>query len=317
MKLIVSVIFSFLFTTAHAQNNKKDFTQYVNPFIGSASQQNSLSGSVFPGACLPFGMVQLSPDTYDAPEDPASGYNYNEKTIVGFSHTHLNGTGVGDLYDILVQPVTGTPLWQPGEAAKSGSGYRSSFSHATEKASPGYYTVELDDYKVKAELTATQHVGFHKYRFPATDSAYILFDLDHSLDKKRTYWVCKVIAAHMKQVDAYTIEGYRIITGWARLRKVYFIAKFDQPVSGAVFVNGKKIFAGTDLINGNSSKAAFKFNTNKNSTVQMKVALSTTSVADAYKNLSAELPGWDFERTVAGAKAIWNKALSVIDAEGT
>ena len=117
MKITGSIIFSLLFTAGFAQNNKKDFTQYVNPFIGSASQQNSLSGSVFPGACVPFGMVQLSPDTYDAPEDPASAYNYNEKTIVGFSHTHLNGTGVGDLYDILVQPLTGTPLWQPGDAA--------------------------------------------------------------------------------------------------------------------------------------------------------------------------------------------------------
>ena len=318
MKIAGSLIFSFLFTAAFAQKNKKDFTQYVNPFIGSASQANSLSGSVFPGACMPFGMVQLSPDTYDAPEEPASGYDYVQKTIVWFSHTHLNGTGVGDLYDVLVQPITGTPLWQPGDAAKPRSGYRSAFSHATEKASPGYYTVQLDDYNVKVELTATAHVGFHKYSFPKTDSATsILIDLDHSLDKKRPYWVCKVIAAQMKQVDAYTVEGYRILTGWARLRKVYFVAKFDRPISGSVYVNGKKVFAHTDLINGNSSKAAFSFNTTENNTVKMKVALSTTSVADAYKNLNAELPGWDFKKAVAAAKETWNKALSVIDAEGT
>ncbi len=317
MKITATIILCFLFTIGSAQNKKKDLTQYVNPFIGSASQANALSGSVFPGACMPFGMVQLSPDTYDAPEDPASGYNYNEKTIVGFSHTHLNGTGVGDLYDVLVQPVTGMPLWQPGEAAKPGSGYRSSFSHETEKASPGYYAVQLDDYKINVELTATAHVGFHKYQFPKTDSSYVLFDLDHTLDKKRGYWVCKVIAAHMKQVDAYTVEGYRILTGWARLRKVYFVAKFDQPIQQAFFVNGKKIFTDAGLINGNSSKAAFRFNASSGNVVQMKVALSTTSIADAYKNIVAELPGWNFEATAANAKAAWNKALSVIDAEGT
>ncbi len=298
-----------------AQTPAKDYTQFVNPFIGSASQGNSLSGSVFPGACVPFGLVQLSPDTYDAPEEPASGYDYTQKTIVGFSHTHLNGTGVGDLYDILVQPVTGTPLWQPGDAAKPRSGYRSSFSHSTEKAHPGYYSVKLDDYNVNVELTATAHVGFHRYHFPATDSAYVLFDMDHTLDKKRNYWVCKIIESHIKQVDAYTVEGYRILTGWAKLRKVYFVARFDQPIQQSFFVNGRKMYTNVDVINGNNSKAAFRFK--GNGTVQMKVALSTTGIAEAYKNLAAELPGWNFDTTVAAAKAEWNKTLSVIDAEGT
>ncbi len=317
MRILVLAILCLSFTILHAQTPKKDYTQYVNPFIGSASQANSLSGSVFPGACVPFGMVQLSPDNFDAPEEPASAYDYVQKTIVGFSHTHLNGTGVGDLYDIMVQPLTGTPLWQPGDAAKPRSGYRSSFSHETEKASPGYYGVKLDDYDVNVELTATAHVGFHKYQFPKTDSAYVLFDLDHTLDKKRSYWSCKIIAAQMRQVDAYTIEGYRILTGWARLRKVYFVAKFDQPIQQSFFVNGRKVFPGVNLVNGNSSKAAFRFNSNEGSVVKMKVALSATSVADAYKNLTAELPGWDFISTVAKAKTAWNNVLSVIDADGT
>ncbi|HMX37832.1 MAG TPA: hypothetical protein PKA94_11125, partial [Ferruginibacter sp.] len=260
MRISFFLLFSFFITGVVAQKSKKDFTQYVNPFIGSASQANSLSGSVFPGACMPFGMVQLSPDNFDAPEEPASAYDYVQKTIVGFSHTHLNGTGVGDLYDVLVQPITGTPQWQPGDAAKPRSGYRSSFSHATEKASPGYYAVKLDDYDVNVELTATEHVGFHKYRFPETDSAYVLFDLDHTLDKKRSYWVCKVIAGHMKQADAYTIEGYRLLTGWARLRKVYFVVKFDQPIQRTLFANGRRVFADAGLVNGNAAKAAFGFN---------------------------------------------------------
>ncbi|MFM6925005.1 MAG: GH92 family glycosyl hydrolase [Ferruginibacter sp.] len=318
MKLFGSLICSLLFVSTSAQITRKDFTQYVNPFIGTAqTDTSSLSGSIFPGACMPFGMVQLSPDVYDAPEDPASAYNYKEKTIVGFSHTHLNGTGVGDLYDVLVQPVTGMPLWQPGDASKPRSGYRSVFSHNTEKASPGYYSVQLDDYHVKVELTATPHVGFHKYNFPKTDSAYVLFDLDHTLDKKRPYWFCKVVAAHMKQVDKYTIEGYRILTGWARLRKIYFVAKFDQPILQSVFVNGKKIFTDATLVNGNAAKAAFRFNTNKNSTVQMKVALSATGIEDAYRNMAAELSDWNFERATATAKIAWNRTLSVIDAEGT
>lgn len=317
MRIPFLVILSFLCIESNAQKNKKDFTRYVNPFIGSASQANSLSGSVFPGACMPFGMVQLSPDNFDAPEEPASAYDYVQKTIVGFSHTHLNGTGVGDLYDVLVQPLTGTPQWQPGDAAKPRSGYRSSFSHATEKASPGYYAVKLDDYNVNVELTATPHVGLHKYHFPKTDSAYVLFDLDHTLDKKRTYWVCKVIAAHLKQVDAFTVEGYHILTGWARLRKVYFVVKFDQPIQRSVFANGRRVFTDASLVNGNAGKAAFKFNSSNGSVVQMKVALSTTSIADAYRNMNAELPGWNFDATAAAAKKAWNDALSVIDAEGT
>jgi predicted alpha-1,2-mannosidase len=295
----------------------KNVTQYVNPFIGTAPVNNSLSGSVFPGACVPFGLVQVSPDNYDAPEDPASAYNYNEKTIVGFSHTHLNGTGVGDLYDVLVQPLIGTPLWQPGDASRPRSGYRSAFSHSTEKANPGYYTVELDDYKVKVELTATTHVGFHRYTFPSTDSAYVLFDLDHTLDKKRTYWTCKVLAAHIKQVDAYTIEGYRVLTGWARLRKVYFVAKFDRPVQEVLFSSGRRVLANAGLVNSNAAKLAARFDTRVSGLVQMKVALSTTSIEAAYKNLSAELPGWDFEATVKKADEVWNKTLSVIEAEGT
>ena len=318
MKIHSLVVCSFLFTTnLSAQTASKDFTQFVNPFIGSASQDKSLSGSVFPGACVPFGLVQLSPDNYDAPEEPASAYDYTQKTIVGFSHTHLNGTGVGDLYDVLVQPLTGTPLWQPGEVAKPRSGYRSAFSHSTEKASPGYYAVKLDDYNVNVELTATAHVGFHRYKFPSTDSAYVLIDMDHTLDKKRNYWVCKIIETHIKRVDDYTIEGYRVLTGWAKLRKVYFVAKFDRLIQQSSFVNGRKLYSGVNVVNGTAGKAAFRFESKTGSTVQMKVALSTTSIAEAYKNLAAELPGWNFNATAAAAKAEWNKTLSVIDADGT
>jgi predicted alpha-1,2-mannosidase len=316
MKQIVLIVcLGILAATGFSQT--KDFTRYVNPFIGSASQGSALSGCVFPGACFPFGLVQVSPDNYDAPEEPASAYDHTQKTIVGFSHTHLNGTGVGDLYDVMVQPLTGTPKWVPGDAGKPGSGYRSSFSHETEKAYPGYYAVRLEDNNVGVEVTATAHVGFHRYTFPNVDSSYVLFDLDHTLDKKRNYWVCKVIETHFRQVDQYTVEGYRVLTGWAKLRKVYFVAKFDKPITEAIFANGRKIYPGVNVINGNNSKAAFRVDTRRNGTVYMKVALSTTSIAGAYKNMSAEIPDWNFYGTRDKAKQEWNKLLSVVEAEGT
>lgn len=293
--------------------SKKDYTQYVNPFIGTAPRSASLSGSVFPGACVPFGLVQLSPDTYASPDDPASAYNYEDSSIVGFSHTHLSGTGVADLYDILVQPITGLLKWVPGDRLHPELGYRSRFSHASEKASPGYYRVFLSDYKVLAELTATSHVGFHRYTFPATDSAYVLFDLDHSLNKKRPYWVCHAISEQVRVKDAYTLEGYRILTGWAPLRRVYFVAKFSQPIREILWNEGKRVFTGDSVINHMPLRVALRFDTRSHPKFMIKVALSTTSLKEAYLNMNAELPGWNFRQTVAQAKAAWNRLLARID----
>src|ERR1700754_1288470 len=151
-----------------AQTNKPgNLIQYVNPFIGTgAVDTNSLSGSNFPGPTTPFAFVQLSPDTRDAPDDPASGYDYNDKTIVGFSHTHLSGTGVADLFDVLLMPTIGKIKLDPGKASVKGSGYRSAYSHKEEIAKPGYYQVKLQDYSINAELTSTSHVGLHRYTFP-------------------------------------------------------------------------------------------------------------------------------------------------------
>lgn len=328
MKYLLLIVTGFITLSVFSQPPKPYWRNNVDPFIGTAQKDsNSLSGSVFPGACVPFGLVQLSPDTYDAPEDPASAYNYKENTIVGFSHTHLNGTGVGDLYDVMVQPITGTPMFQPGDPLRPRSGYRSRFSHSNEVAMPGYYGVGLSDYNIYAEFTATEHVGIHRYKFPETDSAYILFDLDHTLDKKRNYWVCRVIESHIRQVDPYTIEGYRVLTGWAKLRKVYFVAKFNRPVSDAIFVNGRRQYSGVRLINGTSVKAAFKFDVKDHRTVQMNVALSTTGIAGAYKNLnevgsgnadnSGELqgPAWDFQAQLMRAQKKWEQILPVITAD--
>jgi predicted alpha-1,2-mannosidase len=310
----------FILWAALAQAQQKDskFTSYVNPFIGTgAVDKNSLSGSNFPGPTMPFGFVQLSPDTRDNPDDPASGYDYNDKTIVGFSHTHLSGTGVSDLFDVLFMPTTGKIRSVPGDAAKPESGYRSRFSHKEETARPGYYQVKLQDYGINAELAATEHVGMHRYTFPKTGDGHVIIDLDHSLNKKRTYWQCKIIGAEIRVIDNKTIEGYRILTGWAKLRKVYFHAEFSQPIASQVLFNGGQAHENVNLINGTSLKAALNFNTTLNQQLMVKVSLSPVSVENARQNMKAELPGWDFDETVAQTASAWEKELSKIAVEGT
>ncbi|MBS7564095.1 GH92 family glycosyl hydrolase [Mucilaginibacter sp. Bleaf8] len=305
-------------SSLQAQQKDGKLTRYVNPFIGTgAVNKNSLSGSNFPGPTVPFGFVQLSPDTRDAPDDPASGYDYNDKTITGFSHTHLSGTGVADLFDILLMPTTGEIKAVPGKAETPGSGYRSRFSHSQEQARPGYYQVMLQDYGINAELAATSHVGIHRYTFPKGKDAHVILDLNHSLDKKRTYWSCRIIGAEIKMVDNKTIEGYRILTGWARLRKVYFRAEFSQPIVSNVMFEGSKSYQGLPLVNGTNIKAALNFDTQSQQQLLVKVALSPVSVENARENMKAELSDWDFDGTVKETNAQWEKELHKIEIEGT
>lgn len=312
--LLISI---FLFEIGNVNCQETDYTKYVNLFIGTGAKPNSLSGSVFPGPCMPFGLVQLSPDNYSDPEEPASAYGYEKNLIYGFSHTHLNGTGVGDLYDILMMPTTGEIKIDPGNDSVPNSGYASSFSHNDEIAYPGYYKVWLKDYSVKAELTATEHVGVHRYTFPDTEDAHIIIDLNHTLNKQRPYWVCKVILASLKVVDSNTIEGYRIITGWSRLRKVYFVAKFSKPFTSVEFYNGKKNYGNISMINGTNVKGVLNFKTKKDEQIIVKVALSTVEMNGARKNLEIEMKDWDFDGIVSKAKNAWNKELSVIDIDAS
>ncbi|BAV05823.1 alpha-1,2-mannosidase, putative [Filimonas lacunae] len=302
---------------SNAQNNAGgNYAQYVNPFIGTgAIDKNSLSGSNFPGACTPFGLVQLSPDTRENPDDPASGYDYNDDSIVGFSHTHLSGTGVADLFDFLFMPYTGNVVWNAAPT-KSDSGYRSSFSHSQEQAKPGYYSVQLLSHQVKAELTATAHCGLHRYSFPAGKPAHVIIDLDHSLNKKRPYWVCKVITAHIAVVNDHTIEGYRIITGWSRLRKVYFRAEFSQPFASRLLKEGGHVIENGEVANGGTVKAVLNF-TAGSTPVLVKVGVSAVSAEGARNNLAAEVTGFDFDGIAAQAWSNWNKELSVIATEGS
>jgi predicted alpha-1,2-mannosidase len=308
-----------LFTAAlHAQQKDVKLTSYVNPFIGTgAVDNNSLAGSNFPGPTTPFGFVQLSPDTEDKPDNPASGYDYNSHTIVGFSHTHLSGTGVADLFDVLLMPATGEIRSVAGDAKKPGSGFRSAFSHQDETAKPGYYQVKLKDYDINAELTATEHVGLQRYTFPANTSGHVMIDLDHSLDKSRSYWSCKIIGAEIRVVNDRTVEGYRILTGWAKLRKVYFRAEFSQPIVSSVLFSGRRGNENTSIINGTNIKAALNFDTRSKSQLLVKVALSPVSIENARENMKAELPGWDFEGVVKQTSEKWEKELGKMIIEGT
>lgn len=308
---IIAFIFSLLYS--FGQNS---VTSYIDPFIGTAS------GSTFPGATIPFGLVQLSPDT-DSPVLLIPGYNYNQNTIVGFSHTHLSGVGVADLYDVLVMPYTGNIKWNPGSIDNPSSGYRSTYSHEQESARAGYYQVKLLDYDINAELTATEHAGFHRYTFNGSDSAHVIIDLNHAAESsKRRWWPVKVITSQIKKVDDYTVEGYRIITGWARMRKVYFYVRFSQPIVGnlmnktAFYPAGKYVFEHQNVTNaGTGVKAIFNFNVKNGEQLLMKVGISSVSCEGAKQNLDKEIAHWDFDAIAKQADDLWEKGISNIRIE--
>ncbi len=322
----ISICFCFFTTVALAQNPAgKSAGSYVNPFIGTQEM-----GHTFPGACVPFGMVQLSPDTdtigflYDGKYNPGvyrycAGYQYLDNTIVGFSHTHLSGTGHSDLGDFLVMPTTGKVRLNPGTADKPRSGYRSAFRHSSEKAEPGYYSVMLDDYGVKAELTATSRVGFHKYTFPATDSAHIILDLNHGIYN----YDGKVLWASARMENDTLLTGYRITRGWARTRYIYFAMIFSKPVRNYGCKNDEKVlyngfwrkFNQQDNfpeMAGKNLKLFFDFSTRAGEAIKIKIAISSVSTEGALKNLRAEIPHWDFERTRLEAMALWERELGKV-----
>jgi len=312
MKINIIYIFATLLlaTTLNAQIKK--LTSHVNPFIGTGAIVGSpLSGNNYPGATVPFGMVQLSPDTRNIPDwGVASGYNYNDTTIAGFSHTHLSGTGVAEFFDVFVMPFTGDIVKE--EAGKNP--YQSAFLHKDEIAKPGYYKVDLKDYDVTAELTATTHAGFHKYNFPKNKQAHIIIDLDHSM--KKSDWNTRIIASQLSFPNNHTVEGYRIITGWAPMRKVFFHAEFSQPIIKNQVTDGSNFFQNATIVNGTALKGILDFDT-ANADVLVKVGISATSVENARLNVQAEIPAWDFNATAKAADAVWEKELGKIKIEAT
>lgn len=278
----------------HAQ----DCAQYVNPFIGTGAVAQSLSGNNYPGATVPFGLVQLSPDTREAPDwAQASGYDYNDRTIFGFSHTRLSGTGASDLIDILMLPM-------------AENRQESRFSHDKEEAVPGYYSVLLQDDSIRAELTATERTGVHRYTYyDKSKNAKIFFDLNHSANKGS--WGRRIINSQIRVVSPTVIEGYRIITGWAKMRKIYFHAEFSAPIVASEMKNGDKTYKNVAVVNGTDLKAVFDFG--RQDVVECKVSLSPVSIENARQNGQVEVAGKAFDDIRRNAYAQWNKELGKIN----
>ena len=285
-KILLSAVAWLVMATGMTQ--AEDLTQYVDPLIGSAEH-----GHVFVGANVPYGFVQLGPSNIKQDWDWCSGYNRSDSTIIGFAHTHLSGTGCGDLHDIMVMPVTGQVTYARGHHEDQQSGLWSYQDRTKERAQAGYYATHLKRYHIDAELTATSRVGLHRYTFPESSKAAIVIDLVHGggWDRFRE--------SAIRIVDDHTIEGYRYSGGWADDERIYFRAEFSRPFETHVFIEGTRYF-----------RANFK--TRANEQILVKVALSPTSTDGALRNMQAELPGWDFEQTVEQAKAKWQEELQKI-----
>ncbi len=295
------------FTLLPAQNKtNKSFTDYVNPFIGSSDH-----GHVFVGANVPFGMVQAGPSnimqTWDKFNgwDWCSGYNYASKEILGFTHTHLSGTGIGDLNDILILPANGKLQTEKMKFEDENSGYGSSFSHEKEICRPGYYKVCLDKYKITAELTATERTAFHQYKFDNTDNAHLLVDLAFGMG-----WDAPVNTS-FTQVNDTVFTGFRFSKGWAHDQRVFFAIKLSQPVTALQLFDSTASVSGSNA-EGKYIKAALFFNAAKNPLLKIKIGLSPVSAENALANIAAEIPHWDFEKTKKSADTKWHKELEKI-----
>jgi len=296
------IALSLITIVSCSNSSSKDLTKYVDPFIGTDGH-----GHTFPGATVPFGMVQISPDTRMENWDGSSGYHYSDKTIMGFSQTHLSGTGAPEYCDILLMPTVGKVQILVGDENDSKTGYRSSFKHDNETATPGYYSVLLDDYNVKVELTSTARAGFHQYTFPASDSSNIIIDL---LNRDR------VLDSEIHMVNDSEISGFRRSTRWAEDQHVYFYAKFSKPFkSYGIAINDTLVDNITDA-KGKNIKAFVNYSTKQNEKVLVKIGISSVSIDNAKMNLEAEIKGWDFNEIREQANDQWNDHLSKIIVEG-
>jgi predicted alpha-1,2-mannosidase len=304
-----------------------DYTQYVNPFIGTSKM-----GHVFPGATSPFGMVQLSPQTnfevmfnedghYNTETyEYCAGYQYRDSTVLGFAHTNFSGTGHSDLGDFLVMPTTGNLILDPLKTSDGSKGFYSAFTHDSEEASPGYYKVDLESYNIKAELTASERVGFHQYTFPESDDAHIILDMVYNVyhHENKNVWT------FIRVENDSLVTGYRQTKGWARTKKVFFAMKFSEPFKSYGHKKyNKETYDGFyrrfnqdenfPEMAGKDIRAYFNFDTSEGEKINIKFALSPVSSAGALMNLETEIPHWDFNKTREETKAKWNKELSKIE----
>jgi predicted alpha-1,2-mannosidase len=288
-------------------------SDYVRPFVGAQGE-----GNTYPGPSAPFGMIQISPDTDKTNWDTDSGYEYTDPTILGFSLTHLSGTGCPDLGDFLFVPQVGKPAFFSGMKDHPEEGYQSTFSHADESATAGYYKVKLQKSGVTTELTAGERAGILRFTFPASDEASILTDLSHVIGPWR------VAESRVRIEDNSTITGFHLITGWAKERYLYFAARYSRPFDDAQIISaGKPVIYNTYRFRSHNEAAGTnlqfiaKFKTHDGEVIQVKVAISAVSAANALQNLDAEIPDWDFEKVLNVTRAKWDDVLAKFEIEGS
>ena len=305
--LLVAVLFVGCNSSKDKKAFKDDILNYVNPFIGTAGH-----GHTFPGATSPFGMVQLSPDTGLEGWDWCSGYHYSDNSIIGFSHTHLSGTGRSDLMDVMLMPFVGDVKLQAGTKENPDWGYRSRFSHDEEWASPGYYKVNLKDYDIMAELTVSPRCGIHRYTFPENINSHIILDLSHHFSTD------SVIYTSLEVINNNTITGQRKTKGWGEPgekywsnQQLFFAMQVSKPFQSVNVVTDDMIIE-DKRAEGKNIKAILNFETKQNEKVLIKVGISAVSIENALRNLSNEIPDWDFDEVLAKTQAEWRSKLSTI-----
>ena len=335
--LSVALLIPLMNCNKESVTNSGDFAQikpdstklvsYVNPFIGTQGE-----GNTFPGATAPFGMVQISPDTENSLWGTASGYDYDDTSIMGFSCTHLSGTGIPDLGDFLFIPQIGDPKLVPGDKKNPDSGYRQRYSLADEAAYAGYYQVKLEN-GVNVELTAADRSGIMRFTFPETDQATIMTDLFHQLHGNRF----KMIWSHVRVVDNQTVAGFHMLNGWNKERYIYFTARYSKPFDDYMIMSdglphfydkasarrfkdnptSNYRFRSRNEASGTNIQFLAKYKTNKDEPIQVKIGISPVTAKNAAMNLDREIPHWDFERVVAETQAKWERELQVAEIEGT
>lgn len=300
--LFVPVLSLCLASCGSSQKGQEmeDLTQFVDPRIGTGGH-----GHVFYGANVPYGFIQLGPTSIPQSWDWVSGYHVSDSTVIGFPHTHLSGTGIGDLHDINVMPVVGEVTYSRGDASSYETGLWSYSDRSKEVVTPGYYRTHLSRYNVDVELTATKRVGFHKYTFLGNESPAIVFDMVNG-----GCWD-KTTEAVIRVVNDSTVSGYRYSKGWADDQRVFFRAEFSRKFDNVEFIVNDSVKEG-DMAKGAQLFARVNFAAGNQEPVYMKVALSPTSEEGAQLNMQTELSGWDFEKTIADAKAAWNKKLNKV-----
>ena len=293
-------------------------SDYIRPFVGTQGE-----GNTYPGPSAPFGMVQLGPDTDRDLWDTASGYEYSDTSIMGFTLTHLTGTGIPDLGDFLFMPQIGEPKLVVGTKENPDAGYRARYSHEQESASAGYYKVKLLNNDVTVELTAGERAGIMRFTFPQSDHASIMTDLQHFLSGKRF----KLIWSHVRVEDNATITGFHLVNGWAKERYLYFAARYSRPFDNhRIMSNGSEVkydsfrtyrFRSRNEAAGTNLQFLAEYKTRPNEVIMVKVAVSAVSAANALLNLDTEIPDWGFDRVMNETKAKWDRELSRIEIEGS